>query len=88
MKPKAEPVAELSVADEIKKAIMRRRKFMDGTGDKKSSESVLKMPQEAIVEEPKLPKLPEMEGRISMMIPPPPIHDANDDDSENSDWGD
>jgi hypothetical protein len=80
----------LSVADEIKKAIMKRRKFMDGTGDKKSSDnsSVLKMPTEAVVEEPKLPKLPEMEGRISMMIPPPPIDDANDDDSENSDWGD
>jgi len=81
-------VAELSIADEIKKAIMGRRKFMDGTGDKKSTENALKKPPETVVEEPKLPKLPEMEGRISMMIPPPPIIDGNDDDSENSDWGD
>lgn len=56
---------------------------MDGSNDKKASEA-----PKPVVTEIEAPKPSnDLEGRLSMMIPPPPVE--NEDDSDNSDdWGD
>lgn len=84
---KADP--SMSVQDEIKNAIMNRRRFMDGSNDTKKPESKLDAPNaDPVIQAPEVPKPPMsgMENRISMMIPPPPAEDSGDD--SDGDWGD
>ncbi len=85
-KPKrAEP--SMSVQDEIKNAIINRRRFMDGSSDgqaKKRAEAKLEAPA---LERPQTQALSNMESRISMMIPAPAADDNSGEDSEG-DWAD